>query len=259
MAIVSRLEKEPWQPDLLMERQSDKSKSSPDQSTKQPPSFIPTLEELAAAPTGEEATSGGGFQGVIPVIVKSPASVITMADSDCVDSIFEDLAPKKISGIQEYLQQTHDEQEQQRQHQEELQLQYQLPAQLLQKKQQQQTQKQRQQPYQRQLHHRNSFHGEPTPFLHLEETEQQQNQQEHHEYDYERHMAATSFASPRPSSTYEPRMAMMLEGESALSKTESDNEVTRSMQPHPVHKSVFFCFLKQRGMQPCPSCAWSCT
>ncbi|GJJ69017.1 hypothetical protein EMPS_01363 [Entomortierella parvispora] len=269
-AIVSRLEREPWQPDLLLERQSDSNKSSSllDSNTRRSPS-MPTLlaggsfEELVASNETTTTTTtvgnGGGFQGVIPVIIKSPASVITTADSDCVDSIFEDMAPKKISGIQEYLQQTHAEQEQQRQHQKELQLQYQLPSHIQKKQEHQQQQQQqnqqeqphpqqqeleleleqqrqprqqkRQQDYQRHLQYRNSFHGESTPFLHLEETEQQ-NLREHHGFENEQHMAGSSFMPPRPLSTHEPRMtmmAMMLESDgSPLSKTASDNEVTRS-------------------------------
>ncbi|KAG0051033.1 hypothetical protein BGZ83_004188 [Gryganskiella cystojenkinii] len=259
MAIVSRLEKEPWQPDLLLERRSDNSaRSSPVQKSSSSSTSVPTilageaLEELStttATATADgnfnsNAMTTGGFQGVIPMIIKSPASVITNADSDCVDSIFEDFAPKKISGIQEYLQQTHDEQEQQRQHQQELQLQYQLPTHLLQKKQQQQQKQQQreeelkqtqeqqhQQSYQRQLQYRNSFHGEPTPFLHLEEQERQKQQQTHQQSQRQQHpaheqlrMVTPSFASPRPSSSYEPRLSEMLRSESPLSKTTGDNE-----------------------------------
>ncbi|KAG0037904.1 hypothetical protein BGZ82_001603 [Podila clonocystis] len=144
MVIISRLENEPWQPDLLLERQSGPEALN---------SSI-SVSGAVGSSTGSHAdnlndvTKPVGFQGVIPVIIKSPSSVITTADSDCVESVFEDPTFKR-PGIQEYLQQTHQEQQL---HQRELQ--YQMPAYL---------QKQRQQ-------YRNSFHGHSTsPFLHLSE------------------------------------------------------------------------------------------
>ncbi|KAF9144117.1 hypothetical protein BGX30_013807 [Mortierella sp. GBA39] len=152
MAIISRLEKEPWQPDLLLERQSDKTSSpnpflSSSSTTTTTATAISnninvatvtttTNNGLGEPSTNTESTMAGGFQGVIPVIIKSPSSVITTADSDCVESIFEDHS-SKIPGIQEYLQQTHQEQlllQQQRLQQQQemqLQLQYQLPAHLV--------------------------------------------------------------------------------------------------------------------------------
>ncbi|KAF9958596.1 hypothetical protein BGZ70_009134 [Mortierella alpina] len=169
MVIISRLEQEPWQPDLLLERRSDTSpvdERFKAHETTASSSLATALTSSApgTAPETEIDTSTGpaGFQGVIPVIIKSPSSVITTADSDCVDSIFEDHAPK-ISGIQEYLQ--HTQQEQQRQ-QEETQrqkekLQYQLPSQF--------TRQQRQHPDPAPYLYRNSFHGEASPFLDEEE------------------------------------------------------------------------------------------
>ncbi|KAF9955258.1 hypothetical protein BGZ72_003916 [Mortierella alpina] len=168
MVIISRLEKEPWQPDLLLERQSDKSPVDQRFKAHETAASSSTATALASADPGtaqdtETARSTpAGFQGVIPVIIKSPSSIITTADSDCVDSIFEDHAPK-IPGIQEYLQQT--QQEQQRQ-QEELRkqkekMQYQLPAQFT----RQQRQDQDPAPYL----YRNSFHGDSSPFLDEEE------------------------------------------------------------------------------------------
>ncbi|KAF9988997.1 hypothetical protein BGZ75_007907 [Mortierella antarctica] len=169
MVIISRLEKEPWQPDLLLERQSDKSPVDQRFKAHETAASLSLANAWTSSVHGtaletETATSTtpAGFQGVIPVIIKSPSSVITTADSDCVDSIFEDHAPK-ISGIQEYLQQT--QQEQQRQ-QEEMQrhkenLQYQLPAQSA----RQPRQDQDPAPYL----YRNSFHGDASPFLDEEE------------------------------------------------------------------------------------------
>ncbi|KAF9568110.1 hypothetical protein EC968_003083 [Mortierella alpina] len=169
MVIISRLEKEPWQPDLLLERQVDKSPvdqrfKAHETAASSSPAAALTSSGSGNAPETATATNTGpaGFQGVIPVIIKSPSSVITTADSDCVDSIFEDPAPK-IPGIQEYLQQT--QQEQQR-HQEEMQrqkdkLQYQLPGQFT----RQQRQDQDPAPYL----YRNSFHGDSSPFLDQEE------------------------------------------------------------------------------------------
>ncbi|KAF9437125.1 hypothetical protein BGZ76_001906 [Entomortierella beljakovae] len=154
MAIVSQLENEPWQPDLLLER-SDKINNSNNNisSISNGQSSFPSQTSLAAAattitsspsnPIAIDTINGGGglqssgFQGVIPVIIKSPSSVITTTDSDYVESIFEDHA-HKIPGIEEYLQQTHQQQQllQQQQHemqmqmQMQLQLQYQMPAHL---------------------------------------------------------------------------------------------------------------------------------
>ncbi|CAO3572195.1 unnamed protein product [Mortierella alpina] len=171
MVIISRLEQEPWQPDLLLERRSDKSPV--DQRFKAhettASSSLATALNSSSPGTAPEteidastSKSSAGFQGVIPVIIKSPSSVITTADSDCVDSIFEDHAPK-ISGIQEYLQQTQQEQQRQQeamQRQKEK-LQYQLPAQFT----RQQRQDQDPAPYL----YRNSFHGDVSPFLDEEE------------------------------------------------------------------------------------------
>ncbi|KAF9995113.1 hypothetical protein BGZ80_007607, partial [Entomortierella chlamydospora] len=156
MVIISRLENEPWQPDLLLERQSDKINhiDHPDQRymAHQSSPYSP-LTSLTAPTTdsttnakanGSSVQQSSGFQGVIPVIIKSPSSVITTVDSD--EDIFEDHAPK-MPGIEEYLQQTHQrqqllqqqqrqQQQQQQQQQEEmqmqmqLQLQYQMPAHL---------------------------------------------------------------------------------------------------------------------------------
>lgn len=145
MVIISRLENEPWQPDLLLERQS-----GPEANISK--SALGALGSSTGSHTNDNlndtSTKPVGFQGVIPVIIKSPSSVITTADSDCVESVFEDPTVER-PGIQEYLQQTHQEQQlHQRQ------LQYQMPAHL---------QKQRQQ-------YRNSFHGHSTsPFFHLGE------------------------------------------------------------------------------------------
>ncbi|KAF9103629.1 hypothetical protein BGX27_010490 [Mortierella sp. AM989] len=128
MVIISRLENEPWQPDLLLERQSDKTNHN-NTSNAPPDSPIPTTASAGGS------TQPTGFQGVIPVIIKSPSSVITTTDSDYVDSVFEDHAPK-IPGIEEYLQQTHQQQQlllqqqQEMQMQMQMQLQYQLPLHL---------------------------------------------------------------------------------------------------------------------------------
>ncbi|KFH73744.1 hypothetical protein MVEG_00958 [Podila verticillata NRRL 6337] len=145
MVIVSRLENEPWQPDLLLERQSGPETNS---SKSASGALVSSTGSHAKDNLSDGSTKPVGFQGVIPVIIKSPSSVITTADSDCVESVFEDPTVKR-PGIQEYLQQTHQEQQlHQRQ------LQYQMPAHL---------QKQRQQ-------YRNSFHGHSTsPFFHLGE------------------------------------------------------------------------------------------
>ena len=168
MVIISRLEKEPWQPDLLLERQSDKSpvdqrfKAHETAASSSTATALASMDPGTAQDAETARSTPAGFQGVIPVIIKSPSSIITTADSDCVDSIFEDHAPK-IPGIQEYLQQT--QQEQQRQ-QEELRkqkekMQYQLPAQFT----RQQSQDQDPAPYL----YRNSFHGDSSPFLDEEE------------------------------------------------------------------------------------------
>ncbi|KAG0289486.1 hypothetical protein BGZ96_006969 [Linnemannia gamsii] len=265
MAIISRLEKEPWQPDLLLERQSDKTASSnPFLSSSS------STETTAAATTSNTlnsntingttattvttnafdkpspsieaspATLSGGFKGMIPVIIKSPSSVITTADSDCVESIFEDHSPK-IPGIHEYLQQTHREQlllQQQRlqkQQEVQLQLQYQLPSHLAQQNKisnvnnatvadiattltnsdsgtskirsnvntanNNSTRRQTSQQY------RNSFHGHSAPFLGLDEHR--------------------SSLISRPLSIHEPQAR----SESPLNKVVTDNEdVIESLQ-----------------------------
>ncbi|KAF9315546.1 hypothetical protein BGZ91_005757, partial [Linnemannia elongata] len=253
MAIISRLEKEPWQPDLLLERQSDKT-SSPNPFLSSSSSSSTTTAATAAASssningttttknngldepsTNTESTTAGGFQGVIPVIIKSPSSVITTADSDCVESIFEDHS-SKIPGIQEYLQQTHQEQlllQQQRLQQQQevqLQLQYQLPSHLAQQNKinnsnatatnnaatinnsssssytnstntNNNTRRQTSQQY------RNSFHGHSAPFLGLDEHR--------------------SSLISRPFSIHEPQARC----ESPLSKVVTDNEdVIESLQ-----------------------------
>lgn len=246
MAIISRLEKEPWQPDLLLERQSDKtsspnpflSSSSTTTTTKAAAlsnningaiATTTTNNGLDEPSTSTESTAAGGFQGVIPVIVKSPSSVITTADSDYVESIFEDHS-SKIPGIQEYLQQTHQEQlllQQQRLQQQEvqLQLQYQLPAHLVQQNKinnsnataannattinnsssstytnsaNNNTRRQTSQQY------RNSFHGHSAPFLGLDEHR--------------------SSLISRPLSIHEPQARSV----SPLSKVVTDNEVIGS-------------------------------
>ncbi|KAG0352169.1 hypothetical protein BG005_008366 [Podila minutissima] len=144
MVIISRLENEPWQPDLLLERQSGPETLN----SSKPVSGVVGSSMASHADNLNDTSKPVGFQGVIPVIIKSPSSVITTADSDCVESVFEDPTVKR-PGIQEYLQQTHQEQQL---HQRELQ--YQMPAYL---------QKQRQQ-------YRNSFHGHSTsPLLHLDD------------------------------------------------------------------------------------------
>ncbi|KAF8940368.1 hypothetical protein BGZ47_007775 [Haplosporangium gracile] len=244
MAIISRLEKEPWQPDLLLERQFDKSTSPnpflPSSSSSTTAAAISNsidgatgttttnngLDEPAANIDSTTATLSGGFQGVIPVIVKSPSSVITTADSDCVDSIFEDHS-SKIPGIQEYLQQTHQEQlllQQQRLQQQQevqLQLQYQLPAHLVQQNKINDnnataansvgtinnssgiasTNNIRKQTSQQ---HRNSFHGHSAPFLGLDEHR--------------------SSLISQPLSIHKPQAR----SESPLSKVVTDNEVIGS-------------------------------
>ncbi|KAF9419987.1 hypothetical protein BGZ94_009256 [Podila epigama] len=174
MVIISRLENEPWQPDLLLVRQSGPADSStsdtPGQSTEA------TTDHNLIHDSSTSSQGPVGFQGVIPVIIKSPSSVITTADSDCaasvVDSIVEDPTVKR-PGIQEYLQQTHWEQQLlQRQLP-----QYQLPPHL-------QRQQNRNQ-------YRNSFHGHTTvsPLLpHLRDDE---------------HEHGNSIFLPRPSSSYE--------------------------------------------------------
>lgn len=249
MAIISRLEKEPWQPDLLLERQSDKTSSpnpflsSSSSTTTTKATAISSIINGATATTSanngldepsasEESTKAGGFQGVIPVIIKSPSSVITTADSDYVESIFEDHS-SKIPGIQEYLQQTHQEQlllQQQRLQQQQevqLQLQYQLPAHLEQQNKinnsnttaannaatinnssstytnstNNNTRRQTSQQY------RNSFHGHSAPFLGLDEHQ--------------------SSLISRPLSIHEPQAR----SESPLSKVVTDNEdVIESLQ-----------------------------
>ncbi|KAK3844109.1 MAG: hypothetical protein J3R72DRAFT_83102 [Linnemannia gamsii] len=263
MVIISRLEREPWQPDLLLERQSDKTTSSTSNpfASSSPPT---TTAQTNKSTNGEATTSepitnnestttatttaalSGGFQGVIPVIIKSPSSVITTADSDCVDSIFEDLSPK-IPGIQEYLQQTHQEQlllQQQRlQHQQEVQLhlQYQLPAHLAQQQQQQQTKinhpniidatintntntnantdsttstrtnNDNNSTFTRRQtsqQYRNSFHGHSAPFL----------------LGLDEHRSSLI---SRPSSIHEPQ-AIITGSESPLTKVMTDNEVIGS-------------------------------
>ncbi|KAG9068518.1 hypothetical protein KI688_010791 [Linnemannia hyalina] len=249
MAIISRLEKEPWQPDLLLERQSDKAFSpnpflSSSSTTTTTAAAISnninvatvtttTNNGLEEPSTNTESTMAGGFQGVIPVIIKSPSSVITTADSDCVESIFEDHS-SKIPGIEEYLQQTHQEQlllQQQRLQQQQevqLQLQYQLPAHLVHQNKinninatavhnaatinnnsssaytnstNNNTRRQTSQQY------RNSFHGHSAPFLGLDEHR--------------------SSLTSRPLSTHEPQAR----SESPLSKVVTDNEdVIESLQ-----------------------------
>ncbi|KAF9941785.1 hypothetical protein BGZ65_001397 [Modicella reniformis] len=166
MAIIRCLEKEPWQPDLLLERrQSDNPASDlkgyqKSATTMATPSLslAPTSMTTAGAMTNiitnhdnnihqdvqhasncnsgpkvsEETT---GFQGVIPVITKSPSSVIsevadTIAESDYVESIADVDAivvpPAKIRGIEEYLQHTHQEQQLLQQQQQEIQMQLQM-------------------------------------------------------------------------------------------------------------------------------------
>ncbi|KAF8975138.1 hypothetical protein BGZ46_009410, partial [Entomortierella lignicola] len=205
MVIISRLEMEPWQPDLLLERQSDRCNNNNNNNNSNPNNninnlsdqrymahqtqiFSPltslrattTLDSTIANNEGSSTISGdnnvqsSGFQGVIPIIVKSPSSIITTTDSDCVESIFEDHAPK-IPGIEEYLQQTHQQQqllqqqqqEIQKQMQSQLQLQYQPPAHLqinnlnsgILESQQPPSPPQRQQQFLRQQNYRYSFHG----------------------------------------------------------------------------------------------------
>lgn len=263
MAIISRLEKEPWQPDLLLERQSDKT-SSPNPFLSSSSSSTTTAATAAASSsningttttknngldepsTNTESTTAGGFQGVIPVIIKSPSSVITTADSDCVESIFEDHS-SKIPGIQEYLQQTHQEQlllQQQRLQQQQevqLQLQYQLPSHLVQQNKinnsnataannaatinnsssssytnstntNNNTRRQTSQQY------RNSFHGHSAPFLGLDEHR--------------------SSLISRPLSIHEPQARC----ESPLSKVVTDNEVIGSNKTSPLlFLLLFFC------------------
>ncbi|KAG0066114.1 hypothetical protein BGZ89_007600 [Linnemannia elongata] len=241
MAIISRLEKEPWQPDLLLERQSDKTSSTTSAATATASSSningTTTTKNngLDEPSTNTESTTAGGFQGVIPVIIKSPSSVITTADSDCVESIFEDHS-SKIPGIQEYLQQTHQEQlllqhqRLQQQQEVQLQLQYQLPSHLVQQNKinnsnataannaatinnsssssytnstntNNNTRRQTSQQY------RNSFHGHSAPFLGLDEHR--------------------SSLISRPLSIHEPQARC----ESPLSKVVTDNEdVIESLQ-----------------------------
>ncbi|KAF9539586.1 hypothetical protein EC957_005203 [Mortierella hygrophila] len=250
MAIVSRLEREPWQPDLLLERQSDKTTSpnpflsSSSTTTTTTAAAISnninvatvtttTNNGLEEPSTNTESTMVGGFQGVIPVIIKSPSSVITTADSDCVESVFEDHS-SKIPGIQEYLQQTHQEQlllQQQRlqqQHEVQLQLQYQLPAHLVHQNKinninattvnnaatinnssssayTNSTNNNRRRQTSQQ--YRNSFHGHSAPFLGLDEHQ--------------------SSLISRPLSTHEPQAR----SESPLSKVVTDNkDVIESLQ-----------------------------
>ncbi|KAI7829782.1 hypothetical protein BC939DRAFT_440567 [Gamsiella multidivaricata] len=187
MGIISRLESEPWQPDLLLERQFDNKTASS-------PSFLSTSSTTVAAEgayntiasidylnrnEGQNSTTTPGSQRVIPVIIKSPSSVITTADdsSDCVESVFEDHTLKR-PGIQEYLQQTHQEQqllqqqqqEMQTQMQSELQLHYQLPAHLQSTLSTHNITRRQQQPPQPHLQqYRNSFHGHSGVSLGLEE------------------------------------------------------------------------------------------
>ncbi|KAF9165653.1 hypothetical protein BGX21_005032 [Mortierella sp. AD011] len=179
MVIISHLENEPWQPDLLLERQSDKSNhiDPPDQRymTHQSSPYSP-LTSLTTPTTnsktnansnanGSSVQQSNGFQGVIPVIVKSPSSVITTADSD--EDIFEDHAPE-MPGIEEYIQQTHQrqqllQQQQEMQMQMQLQLQYQMPAHLQTKNASNNLNNRRQQSHLHQdlvpQQYRNSFHG----------------------------------------------------------------------------------------------------
>ncbi|KAI1318128.1 hypothetical protein EDD11_007180 [Mortierella claussenii] len=154
MVIISRLESEPWQPDLLLERQSDKSPTSlrhhhsmsattaatTTLSTSATDSIYRTNFRVSSgnpngADTAQERTivTCGGFQGVIPVIIKSPSSVITTntdADAEsCAESTFGDPLTK-VPGIEEYLQQAHQGQQLLYQQQQEMQLHYQLPAHL---------------------------------------------------------------------------------------------------------------------------------
>ncbi|KAG0285057.1 hypothetical protein BGZ98_005674, partial [Dissophora globulifera] len=183
MAIVSRLENEPWQPDLLLERQSDKVTADPSQLLRTASSTASSVVATGIGSNittttgttstinsnglhgqempfdsvleggGKTTTTAGGFQGVIPVIIKSPSSVITTttttttdadADSDCTESIVGegDQDGCRIPlRVEEYLQQSRQEQEllQQRQQQQMMtmqmeflppQLQYQVPAHL---------------------------------------------------------------------------------------------------------------------------------
>ncbi|KAF9358309.1 hypothetical protein BGX26_002053 [Mortierella sp. AD094] len=240
MVIISRLENEPWQPDLLLERQSDKTNHTnpPDQRymAHQTSAYSPLTSLTAAATdstTNANASSSvqqpSGFQGVIPVIIKSPSSVITTTDSDYVESIFEDHAPK-IPGIEEYLQQTHQQQqllqqqqqEMQMQMQMQLQLQYQMPAHLQTNNnndtsdnlnndtaRRQQSQLQYQQQYSVPQQYRNSFHGHSGTSLFAMEEEER------------------PILQSRSLSTHEPS----IRGESPMEKIMSDNEdVTESLQ-----------------------------
>ena len=154
-AIISLLENEPWQPDLLLERRSDKSTSDLG-------SFQSTALSLSLGSTEKAITSNtsknphysnghsnenvntgtghkaSGFQGMIPVIIKSPSSITsgvadTITESDYVESIADVdndqpivVSPAKIRGIEEYLQQTHQEQQLLQQQQQEIQMQLQM-------------------------------------------------------------------------------------------------------------------------------------
>ncbi|KAI8604323.1 hypothetical protein EDD21DRAFT_224038 [Dissophora ornata] len=157
MAIISSLEKEPWQPDLLLERQSDSGRPIPPSTmtTTKNSNVIRTQGEALNHSNDARGTTSTGFQGVIPMIIKSPATVITTTadadtDSDCMESIFGDQINNNSNNssgdriptrVEEYLQQTRQEQEilQQQQHKEIMQTQmelqlpqlhYQLPAHL---------------------------------------------------------------------------------------------------------------------------------
>ncbi|KAG0207504.1 hypothetical protein BGX28_001281 [Mortierella sp. GBA30] len=155
--IISRLENEPWQPDLLLMRQPDKI--TPESVSVNEPG-VNTSDTTASS-----GNSPAAFQGVIPVIIKSPSSVITTAESDCVESIVDGYAPQVSGRIQEYLQQTHEEQQRQQQEIQKLKLQYQLPARVGNTPEQ----SKRDEDLLPRLH-RNSFHGESSCFLD-EETE----------------------------------------------------------------------------------------
>ncbi|KAG0250572.1 hypothetical protein BG011_008241 [Mortierella polycephala] len=188
MAIINRLEREPWQPDLLLERQSDKSPDQRYVAHETQSAMSSTYGKNNAATTDTAASKDTTPRFQIPVIIKSPSSVITTADdSDCVESIFEDHSPK-VPGIEKYLEQTHQEQQLMQQQQQEmqlqLQLQYQLPAHLQNRNHSNNnnnSRRQQQEQGQGQHQYRNSFHGESAPF------------------------SNEDALTPRPSSTYETR------------------------------------------------------
>ncbi|KAF9362498.1 hypothetical protein BGX34_006024 [Mortierella sp. NVP85] len=143
-AIISFLENEPWQPDLLLERRSDRSTS--DLGSFQSTAVTNNISKNAHYRNGhsnEDVNTGtgqkaSGFQGVIPVIIKSPSSITsgvtdTITESDYADSIADVdndqpivVSPAKIRGIEEYLQQTHQERQLLQQQQQEIQMQLQM-------------------------------------------------------------------------------------------------------------------------------------